>query len=248
MSSVADATGKFADRIVELLDIFDLSFFVSGAAGLGALIAATRLFGGPLPPAVTRIFDVDGPELGASMLFVGVVASYAVGLGCFAAGRVARARIHPENSATLMKRAIKHHRVGDVLDLAPYLEPGDDQDARLGSLYNRLWVHVRTIGELSATFALVKRYWVLAATFDGLGVALLLWLWPLLGGLVMGGGLSGPVVAGLSVTLVVSALLCWRQAAEYRRYQVDELVATVVHWHALKSDAADKAASHAPGT
>ncbi|MEM6992620.1 MAG: hypothetical protein AAF721_19055 [Myxococcota bacterium] len=240
MSSVADATGKFADKLVELLDIFDLSFFVSGAAGLGALIAAARVHGVPLPLGFTRMFDSAKPELGAEILFVGIVASYAVGLGCFALGRSARARFNPQSNAELVRRAAAHHRLGDVLDLAEYLGDGDDgpaADPRLSSLYNRLWVHVRTVKELSTTLSLVKRYWILAATFDGMGIALLAWLWPLGASLVLApdAGLGGPASVVLAIGLVVSAFFCWRQAAEYRRYQVDELVATAVHWHALQS-------------
>ncbi len=240
MSTVADATGKFADRIVELLDIFDLSFFVSGAAGLGALVAAARLHGAPLPMGLAQMFDANKPAIGVEVVFVGIVAAYALGLGCFALGRVARTRVYPGDSATLMRRAIAHHRLGDVLDFKAYIT---DDGARLGSLYNRLWVHVRTVKELSTTFALVKRYWVLAATFDGLGVALLLWLWPLVGGLVLTPdvGLGGAAVVGLSVALVASAVFCWRQAAEYRTYQVDELVATAVHWRALELECAAEA-------
>ena len=125
-----------------------------------------------------------------------------------------------------------------MLDLASYLdkraEPSDlaVSDARLRSLYNRLWVHVRTIPELSSTFALVKRYWVLAATFDGMGAALLAWEWPLL---ASSGTVLTPLTTGVAaVGLLVSAIVCWRQATEYRAYQVDELVATVVHWQALR--------------
>lgn len=242
MSTVADATGKFADRIVELLDIFDLSFFVSGAAGLTALLAAARLHAVPLPGGLARLLDPDKPELGAEIIFVGIVASYAVGLGCFAVGRVARAKLHDTDSAKLMRDAIEHHPVGEVVDLARYLPAAgeavtDAGDRKLRSLYNRLWVHVRTIPELANTFALVKRYWILAATFDGMGIALLAWLWPVIGGLLLADSLeTSQVIIGLTVTsgLIGSALFCWRQAAEYRRYQVDELVATAVHWKALQ--------------
>lgn len=254
MTTVAAATGKFADRIVEMLEIFDLSFFVSGAAALGAIYSAAGMHGAPLP-ALRHVLDGGEADSGVGLLFIGIVASYVVGLGCFATGRVLRGRLFVETRATQIREAIREHRLADVLDLADYLPveaKGERarQDAKLVGLYNRLWVHVRTIPELAASFTLVKRYWILAATFDGLGIALLAWLWPLLGGVWLAPGAGpglGPAVV-LAAVLVVSAFLSWRQAAEYRRYQVDELVATAVHWHALRQDArrAPTAASLAP--
>ena len=235
MSTVAHATGKFADRIVELLDIFDLSFFVSGAAALGAVLTTCEVYGVKVP-GFSRLFS-DTPELSVEIILVGIVASYALGLGCFALGRVVRPRLHDQPNAALMRGATAHHRLENVLDLGGYLEKSTD--ARLQSLYNRLWVHVRTLPELATTFTLVKRYWILAATFDGLGIALLGWIVPVLAPLLIASpGASLGVAPALAMTaaLLGSAYFCWRQSAEYRKYQVDELVATAVHWKAL-SDA-----------
>ena len=235
MSTVAHATGKFADRIVELLDIFDLSFFVSGAAALGAVLTTCELYGVSVP-GFSRLFSAS-PELPVEILLVGIVASYALGLGCFALGRVVRPRLQGQPNAALMRLATEHHPLDEVLDLKDALEGDRGNDARLQSLYNRLWVHVRTLPELASTFSLVKRYWVLAATFDGMGIALLGWLVPVLVPLVIAtpGASVGAVPALLlAIALVGSAYFCWRQSAEYRKYQVDELVATVVHWKALR--------------
>lgn len=239
MSTVAHATGKFADRIVELLDIFDLSFFVSGAAALGAVLATCELYDVEVP-GFSRLFN-GSPELPVEILLVGIVASYALGLGCFALGRMFRPRLHGQSNAALMRLATEHHPLADVLDLEPYLEGKAGNDARLQSLYNRLWVHVRTMPELVTTFSLVKRYWILAATFDGMGVALLGWLVPVVVPLfVTASGTSVGAIPALllSAALIGSAYFCWRQSAEYRKYQVDELVATMVHWKALRDSGA----------
>lgn len=239
MSTIAHATGKFADRIVELLDIFDLSFFVSGAAALGAVLTTCEVYGVTVP-GFSRLFNAS-PELPVEIVLVGIVASYALGLGCFALGRVVRPRLHPQTNAALMRLASEHHPLAKVLDLEDYLEGDAGNDARLQSLYNRLWVHVRTLPELATTFSLVKRYWILAATFDGMGIALIGWLVPVLVPLFVAapGASVGAIPALLlSAALVGSAYFCWRQSAEYRKYQVDELVATMVHWKALRESGA----------
>ena len=73
----------------------------------------------------------------------------------------------------------------------------------------------------------MRRYWILGAAYDGIGFAALLWLLP-----VWKLGVPVPVTAALTLLLVASALLAWRQASMYHRYQVDELAATAAHWHA----------------
>lgn len=216
MGSLAEAAGKFAEKLADVLDVFDLSFFVAGSAALGAFLVWLSQNG------------VEVPEgLSADRALVAVIAAYILGLTTYSLGRAIRRRgleripqLSGHDNAKRMAELYEQHRLQRVADFRDYAK---DPDA----LYSRLWVLVRTEAGLRETYSLVRRYWILGAAYDGIGFAALVWILPVT-------GLSGtpvPVRAALSVGLVFSALLAWRQASMYHRYQVDELAATAAHWH-----------------
>jgi hypothetical protein len=214
MSTLATAAGKFADKIVELLDVFDLSFFVSGAVAVGA---GAMLFG---------LSPMDLGAVGVATGLLLVVLAYFAGLVCFAVGRWFRYKSLGPTFAGLSQRAQGLSAVPELADLYAHdeLRAGSERE-----LYDRLWVLVRTVPELAESFALVKRYWILTAAFDGLMVAILLWNVPIFAVLVDDQVLQAACCVG---TLVLSGF-CLRQASEYRGYQAGELIATVRQWTAL---------------
>ena len=216
MGSLADAAGKFAEKLADVLDVFDLSFFVAGSAALGASLVWLSHNG------------VDVPEgLSTDRALVAVIAAYVLGLVTYAMGRAMRKLVlrriyRPLDTAAQMAELFERHKLARVADFAAYAP-------NWTALYSRLWVLVRTDPALRETYALVRRYWVLGAAYDGIGCVALLWLFPLWGGL----DLELPIQGVLTVGLVASALLAWRQASQYHIYQVDELAATAAHWHML---------------
>jgi hypothetical protein len=214
VSTLANAAGKFADKIVELLDVFDLSFFVSGAVAVGA---GAMVFG---------VSPMDLGSIGVTTGLLLVVIAYFAGLLCFAVGRWVRSRVLGLSLGEFRERAAALATVDEVADLFRHgeLRAGEDRQ-----LYDRLWVLVRTLPELAASFALLKRYWILSATFDGLMVAVLLWNVPIF--LVLEAGTGEQ--AALSVVTLALAGFSLRQASEYRSYQGAEIVATVRQWSAL---------------
>ncbi len=217
MSPLANAAGKFADKLVELLEVFDLSFFVSGAVAVGA---GAMMFG------VTP-FDLAGIGITTGALLV--VIAYFAGLLCFAIGRWVRASVFGLSLQEFAKRA------GPLCDMQQFSDLYLDGELRAGQerqLYDRLWVLLRTLPELSQSFALVKRYWVLSATFDGLMVAVLLWNVPLFG--VADIAVEQKIV--LAIVTVALSGFSLRQANEYRSYQGAELVATARQWEALYAE------------
>ncbi|MCR9160676.1 MAG: hypothetical protein ACE37F_20815 [Nannocystaceae bacterium] len=215
MGSLAEAAGKFAEKLADVLDVFDLSFFVAGSAALGAFLVWLSQNG------------VDVPEgLSADRALVAVIAAYVLGLATYALGRAIRRKgleripmLAGHDNAKRMAELYAQHRLERVADFRAY---ANDQAA----LYSRLWVLVRTEPGLRETYALARRYWILGAAYDGIGFAALLWLLP-----VAGLDTPMPVRGLLGAGLVASALLAWRQASMYHRYQVDELAATAAHWH-----------------
>lgn len=216
-SGLAHAASKLSDKLVELLEVFDLSFVISGAVGMGAILVAVGV-------EMSTLLDASAP-----VFIGGVVAAYFLGLSCFAMGRRIRGRL-PGAVVPAQQLAAAADGLAEVDALGDLFVDGRLLAGAQNLLYDRLWVHVRTLPELSASFALLKRYWILAATFDGLAIAVLLWNAPAAVALKGGGSVGWAVVSLLTVVLSAFA---FAQANEYRRYQAAELLATVRHWSAL---------------
>jgi len=219
MGSLAEAAGKFAEKMADVLDVFDLSFFVAGSASLGALLVWLSQNGVELPEG-----------LSAERALVAVIAAYILGLVTYALGRwVRRQALEPllgDNSGCMSELYDVHH-LGRIPGLSQYVtKSSGEQTTVSGGLYSRLWVLVRTEVGLRETYSLVRRYWILSATYDGIGFAALLWLLPVW---YFDTGIILRVV--LSVLLVSAALVAWRQASMYHRYQIEELAATAAYWH-----------------
>jgi hypothetical protein len=229
MSEVARAVNALFDKVFEILD---LSFVVSGATFIAALAWDPRTSELDIPALV------DGP-LGIAIL---VVAAHTAGMTCFAAGRQIRNwltslfRRRPPVDA-LFGQLIRHGVIAARNDgtfeftgkveipwMARYVEgPGGGQPY---ALYARMWAEVRQQERLLPSFSLVRRYWVSAATLDGLFIALLTWavfLFPLDGSAWDRVGVFPSLLAAFG-----SGFCLW-EARRYAKYQIEEIVGTVVH-------------------
>lgn len=250
--SASRTASKIAEKVVEILDVFDFSFFISGAMVSAALLV---FFENEVEDQLVRHTGIS--------IFGLVVGSYVLGLVCFAIGRPSRVRVQ-RWWAELRARKGDHGpwrrssqnlllyetllAQGLILREGPagegpasfaalfgYRAPASpeqlstaDEEA-LSQLYTRMWVHVRSYDTMEESFSLLKRYWVLSASYDGMSVAVLAWLFPLLASTE--GNAKSIVLAVIFIVLIVGALVaCWHRAREYKRYQVVELVATVAHW------------------
>ncbi len=229
-STSSRAASKLGEKLVEILDIFDLSFFMSGVVAASALLVYIK-------PPEDLLFRHTGVTI-----FGLVLSSYVLGLVCFAIGRWIRGSsfvnrmLQTVPSHVLFHAALEQQAlVGEHDDaLRRYFGHSTDvtdPGARMAA-YTRMWVHVRSFPELSESFALLKRYWILAASYDGVAIALLLWLIPVWTGLVGGPGEPfWPVIWTLA--LPIASLFCWHRAIQYKHYQIEELVATTAHWLTL---------------
>lgn len=230
MSSLGEAASKIGEKIVDILDVFDLSFFISGAVVMAALLQ----FFGPIDEALD---EIDGAGV-----FGMVLGSYVLGLVCFAVGRPLRMgftkrwrRVATE-PAVFHEALVKQGLVGYPGDpLSRYFGHTVTQHADEGmTLYTRMWAHVRSFPELQASFSLLNRYWVLSASYDGIAIAALVWILPVLQPVLRDpGALSAVSAAGWTAAIAVVVFACWHRALEYKRYQIEELVATVAHWITL---------------
>ncbi|MEM7155038.1 MAG: hypothetical protein AAF799_19475 [Myxococcota bacterium] len=232
MSDLGTAASKIGDKIVDILDIFDLSFFISGAVGIGALLV-TLPDGSSLNPLRTE-------ALSGGASFVLVLGAYVVGLICFAVGRPFRGRLARWSKMSLDHEVFHAALEGQRLDgeaseaLRRHFghDPTETSPAMRTAAYTRMWVHVRSYPELTESFNLLRRYWILTASYDGVATAILLWLIPLFLGR-FGDPLSTVTPWFAAVGLICAALFCWHRALVHKHYQIQELVATVAHWLTL---------------
>jgi hypothetical protein len=229
MSEVARAVNALFDKLFEILD---LSFVLSGATFIAALAWDPRTSELDIPKLV------EGP-LGIAIL---VIAAHTAGMTCFAAGRQIRNWLttlfrRPPPIDQLFNQLIRHGVIAergnnefeftgkvDIPWLARYIDgPKGPQPY---ALYARLWAEVRQQERLMPSFSLVRRYWVSAATLDGLFIALLTWtifLFPLDSAAWDRVGVFPSLLAFLG-----SGFCLW-EARRYAKYQIEEIVGTVVH-------------------
>jgi hypothetical protein len=177
---------------------------------------------------------VSLPELtGWKSVFAILIGSYVSGLLCFAAGRWLRMgerKGKDENDLDdRFRNILTAHGLTEIDVFKDYLER---KPRGIWRLYIRLWAEARHSKELSPSLLHLNRYWVMAATYDGLTVALIpcivvvesefarlakVSLWP-----AVAGGTA------LVVILILLMLACSREAGRYFEYQVEELVAAIV--------------------
>jgi hypothetical protein len=245
MSEVVKAVKPLFDKFMDFFDIFDLSFFVSGATFVAAVAWAR------LTPDLEVVLGYQRTEsLVTELPGIGVIvlifASYISGMTCFAAGRFVRKwlwtlidgykRRRKQLPPSLLYADLARHgmiaRAPDdrgwvvtahgrrISWLSRYFaEGGRGQES---ALYVRLWAEVRQRDIFAPSFSLLRRYWVSAATLDGLFVALT--TWALLLALV-----EQPEHGWLpSAATFIGALFCLREARRYGDYQREELVATLM--------------------
>lgn len=245
---LATILGTVLERITSLFEVFDFSFLISGSMAVGAILVTANLLGAPMP------------EVTIFSLAAGLGIAYLLGLMCFAVGRsvreradiwIARPRVaavrrwmklrRPPTRAELMESAGRVHGLEETEAFRRYFTSADER--RMDRLYTRLWAEARQRSELAESLKLIKRYWVLAATYDGLSAGLWLWVpaaaFPLSAWLTAwwwpeASRTSGGVLVVVCVLVVLLTLLLCRtfvaQAWSYREYQLEELAATVAYW------------------
>lgn len=173
-----------------------------------------------------------------------LISCYVAGLVCFAVGRWIRMgwrwRSAEQNFYNWFVDVLDGHGPGESDLVADYLVRRKARgDWRL---YVRLWAQVRQSPALATSFSLLRRYWVMAATYDGVAMSLVVWA---ASAVACAFGLAGakPIDKWLALpgagVLMLCALACSREAGRFVDYQVEELVASI---------AADRTASNARKT
>ncbi len=223
MEEIGKAFNALFSKIGDFFDVFDLSFIVSGAALIGSIYIWLEASDFSLPSTIKKDINV----------FTLVVMCYIAGLVCFALGRFIRYRIiyiflkkEKRNKYNKFVEALKAHQLTDYEKYRPYL---DEENLQSSRLYIRLWAEIRQNEELAPSFSLLRRYWVMAATYDGLASVALFWIYTAVDASL---GLSisqlEPLQGGLSIFIAVLVFyVCSREAKRYVSNQIEEIVATL---------------------
>ena len=219
MKELGEALQTIFAKIGDFFDILDLSFLISGAAVLGAVWFWADSY------------RVVWPALwgGGITLVVLFVASYWSGMICFAIGRWLRGLIfRPKKyfEEPLLKILESH----GLSKKAPYKDYIGKNSHELRYLYNRMWAELREAAELTNSMALCRRYWVMAATYDGVGFAALVWFFTLLFcrfNPMPAQPASWPNFILLEVIFGLAFIFCLREAGRYKINQIEELAASL---------------------
>jgi hypothetical protein len=219
MTEFGEVLKSLFAKIGDFFDILDLSFLISGAAVLGAIWFLADSFGLSWP----SFFG------GAITLLALFFISYWSGMICFAIGRWIRTHLilTNRNFDKNFKSILESHGLTNQEPYKSYLA----RDGRgLKSLYNRMWAELREAKHLTNSMSLCRRYWVLAATYDGVAFAAVVWMaviafWkfgvlPLL-------PLSWQSFILLETIFGLAFYACLREAGRCKMHQIEELTASL---------------------
>lgn len=209
------------ERVARFFDIFDLSFIVSGTAATGALVVLAN---------ASSIATIQPGSFSFIESVLAIFVAYILGLLCFAFGRWLRLGLTKqsarENFDKRFKDVLGGHGLLQVREIDEYIQR--EESRGVWKLYVRLWAEVRHSCENAPSVSLINRYWVMAATYDGLAVAIAFWLAP---AIILGNRVFPDenllVVFCAFIAIAVASLACSREAGRYFNYQIEELVATI---------------------
>ena len=230
MNELGKALQAIFDKLGDFFDILDLSFLVSGVATTGALIFWYYFAFGQIP------FELSGTIRVVRMILV----CYINGLISFSTGRWVRqiinnvvARFYKKEDrkqafSERFRETLLAHGLEDHPKIKAYLTR--TEETSVYRLYVRLWAELRHEHSIKPSLSLVKRYWVMAATYDGLSTSIAIWFLLLLE-LTIGfsGGRILPLEQGaffmvLSVVFYIASL---REAGRYSKYQMEDMVGSL---------------------
>ncbi len=232
MEEIGKALKTIFDKLSDFFDIFDLSFFVSGVATTICVLLWMNLRG----------LNVEYPLSGSIPIIAAILICYISGLISFATGRWIRMGLGGWVKSRLGKRMnrydafdenfiriINAHGLESNLLFKKYLERTEFRGT--WRLYVRLWAEIRQDPQFTNSLSFLKRYWVMAATYDGLSITLLIaltltvesWI-----GVVATSSIDNHIFGGIALGIqLLMFLACIREADRFVDYQVEEVVATI---------------------
>jgi hypothetical protein len=223
MDELGKALKAIFDKLSEFIDLFDLSFLVSGILTASAFYFVYVL-NDPLNIKLDKIDDWF-------KYFLILFFCYINGLISFAIGRLIRTEVvYRKDNYTFdlrIKESLEAHGVFND----PLIQMYFNNQIKRGAwrLYIRLWAEIRIKEKLSPSFSLLKRYWVMTATYDGVAFSIFSWtiiilLWAF--GLFKENPPSYYILVPILISLGFIFYYTIREAQRYWYYQIEELIAT----------------------
>lgn len=225
MKEIGKAFNSLFRKVGDFFDIFDLSFLVSGLFLVFSIFIWTSLIGFIIP--------IDFEQ--TPHIIVLILACYVTGLVCFVIGRwfrkiifkVASHFLSIEEKYAFFLTLLKAHQLDKLVSFKEYLTENNFQPKRL---YVKLWAKVRHNEKLEPSFSLLRRYWVMTATYDGLTTVALVWI-----GIMLDLTFNHPEIQFISTAfglfligvIIVIVFGCSIEANRYERNQMEEIVATI---------------------
>lgn len=226
MKELGEALRLLVERLSVLFDVFDLSFVVSGVTTFSFVMVIGQQVG-------VDVIAMFSFKFWWVLVILGV---YVSGIVSFSSGRwlrqllshLIRGKDRISDFDCKFGEILMAHGLSGEEVFSGYLGRPDSRGG--WRLYIRLWAELRHKESATSSLQLVKRYWVMAATYDGLSISLLLWgvfffassagvfgapLWSL-----WVGGVAGCLLLLLSAS-------CMREASRYVDYQVEDVVAAI---------------------
>ena len=123
---------------------------------------------------------------------------------------------------------LKAHGLDKEPSFLNYIER--EESRGVWRLYVRLWADIRHSPLAEPSLQLLKRYWVMAATYDGISVAVFVWgvlsfsVWWGFGNITQ---VPNGFLFAMGAILFLLAYACSREAGRYVKYQVEEMVASM---------------------
>lgn len=233
MEEIGKAFKIIFEKVSDFFDIFDLSFFVSG------------FFTTCIIYSWAEFKDIDLPITfeNTSSIIVMILLCYINGLLSFALGRWIRMQIlaYPANMRRRRKnlpksfdeqfrKILKAHGLDENAEVKKYLDRAESRG--IWRLYVKFWADIRNGEKYANSLSFLRRYWVMAATYDGLSISLFIGILLFIEARI--GILGVPVY--MSTWLFISAIAfllllfvaCIREANRFVEYQIEEVVATIV--------------------
>lgn len=240
-TSFLEVFSEMFGKITSFFDIFDLSFFVSGTLCLGAVTFWYQLSGLSYP------FNIDS----WMRMFQLIILCYVLGLISFSSGRWLRTGFIGRGTRSIYKRLFEsenraefnmqsyfrnlltnHNLMGQ--SFIKYYSKCHESEEVADCLYQRMWAEARQSKDLAPSLNLLNRWWVMAATYDGIAMSLIFYALIIIAW-ICGVGVNGELGAIITShkiydiiiisILVILAIASFREASRLERNQRDELVA-----------------------
>lgn len=225
MKEFGEALRLLVERLSVLFDVFDLSYIISGISTFTFFIALGQLIGIDMK----AFFKMD------YWWVYGIFGVYVSGIISFSSGRwlrqslsnILRRKDRITDFDVKFREILGAHNLTKDTIFDEYLLAGSKGSWRL---YIRMWAELRHKEVALPSLQLVKKYWVMAATYDGLCISILLWcVYFIISSSEALGNDTWPLNLGLLISfiLILFSAACMREASRYVDYQIEDVVATI---------------------